>query len=359
MKKNYILKFPHACLFLLIFVTGICANAQVGIGTTSPEAALEVKSGDSGMLIPRIALTATDVAAPIAEPTTSELVYNTNTAGSGNTAVTPGYYYWSTPSGPWVRLIAGADAAVAGDNLGNHTATAALNMNSNNIVAASAMGIGTSAPASALEVVSGNSGILIPRVKLTATNVIAPITTPTASELVYNTDTAGSGATAVTPGYYYLSSASGPWVRLVTGGDAEQDWNLTGNANTNSNSNFIGTKDSQDLAIRTNNTEKMRITSAGNIRIGGTANPTEKLEINAGNIFLNSAAGQFIRWSASSGVQAPTFSTRSIGTRLVLWPGVSATATDFALGIDANTIWQGVPQNNDTFSHKFYAGTTP
>lgn len=43
-----------------------------------------------------------------------------------------------------------------------------------------------------------------------------------------------------------------------------QSWNLTGNTGT-SNTNFLGTTDAKDLVIKTNNNEKMRIYSNGNI----------------------------------------------------------------------------------------------
>ncbi|WP_412850646.1 cell wall anchor protein [Chryseobacterium sp. PMSZPI] len=49
-----------------------------------------------------------------------------------------------------------------------------------------------------------------------------------------------------------------------------QSWNVTGNAGTNPPNNFMGTTDSKDLVVKTNNVERMRITSAGNVAIGGT-----------------------------------------------------------------------------------------
>lgn len=45
-------------------------------------------------MIPRVALTATNIAAPITTPQESEMVFNTNTT-SGANAVYPGYYYWN------------------------------------------------------------------------------------------------------------------------------------------------------------------------------------------------------------------------------------------------------------------------
>ncbi|MFR0656770.1 hypothetical protein SB719_19695, partial [Pantoea sp. SIMBA_079] len=48
-------------------------------------------------------------------------------------------------------------------------------------------------------------------------------------------------------------------------------WNTLGNAGTNPTTNFVGTTDNQGLALRTNNTEKVRVTPAGNVGIGTTA----------------------------------------------------------------------------------------
>jgi len=56
------------------------------------------------------------------------------------------------------------------------------------------------------------------------------------------------------------------------------DWALLGNAGTNPATNFLGTTDAQDLVIRTNNTEKMRIESGGDVGIG-VANPVYKLDV--------------------------------------------------------------------------------
>lgn len=97
--------------FTLLFIISICLlklNAQVGIGTASPDnsAQLDISSSSKGFLPPRVALTASNLAGPVSSPATGLLVYNTATASSGTTAVTPGYYYNSgTAASPnWVRL---------------------------------------------------------------------------------------------------------------------------------------------------------------------------------------------------------------------------------------------------------------
>ena len=94
--------------FYLIFIFSVIAtNAQVGIGTTTPTAALDINSTNDGLLIPRVALTGTTAVLPILTGTASELVYNTATVND----VTPGFYYLSTSTGPWVRLAAASASA--------------------------------------------------------------------------------------------------------------------------------------------------------------------------------------------------------------------------------------------------------
>jgi hypothetical protein len=112
------------------------------------------------------------------------------------------------------------------------------------------VGIGTATPdpSARLHIEDNARGLLIPNVALQATDVAAPVTNPATSLLVYNTDPAGAGATAVTPGFYYWYVNR--WVRLLGGGEA---WLLTGNAGTNPAVNFLGTTDNNSLRIRVNN----------------------------------------------------------------------------------------------------------
>jgi hypothetical protein len=74
-----------------------------------------------------------------------------------------------------------------------------------------------------------------------------------------------------------------------------------------------------------------------------------------GQIHLNGATGNRIDFNRN-GVAAPSFTTRSVGTKLVLYPGVSGSAVDFGFGIDSNTLWSSVPTSVEQF--KWYAGTT-
>jgi hypothetical protein len=56
-------------------------------------------------------------------------------------------------------------------------------------------------------------------------------------------------------------------------------WALTGNSGTNPAVNFLGTTDAQPLVIRTDNTERVRITATGDVGIG-TSTPAATLDVN-------------------------------------------------------------------------------
>ena len=106
----------------------------------------------------------------------------------------------------------------------------------------------------------------------------------------------------------------------------------------------------------------------GNLGVG-TISPTSKLHVNGqitstqanstttggGQIYLNGATGNRIDFNAN-GVAAPTFTTRSVGTKIVLYPSVSGSAVDYGFGIEGSTLWSSVGTTSEQF--KWYAGTT-
>jgi hypothetical protein len=89
--------FFRICTILLL--TGNAVLAQVGIGTSAPKGILDVNSSIYGIVYPSVALTATNVAAPVVNPIGGGLavgttVYNTNNTGTGANDVQPGIYSW-------------------------------------------------------------------------------------------------------------------------------------------------------------------------------------------------------------------------------------------------------------------------
>lgn len=90
---------------LLLLLVPFASFSQVGVGTNNvdPSAKFQIESGTKGFLQPRVALTGTDdVTTTGSRPATGLMVYNTATAGSGATAITPGVHYFDGTR--WVRM---------------------------------------------------------------------------------------------------------------------------------------------------------------------------------------------------------------------------------------------------------------
>lgn len=137
------------------------------------------------------------------------------------------------------------------------------------------LGIGTTAPhpSSMLDIASNDAGILVPRLTSAQRGLIS---SPVLSLMLFNTD--------VNEFQYFTSTGifSG-WDAFITTANANKyAWQLTGNSATNPATNFLGTTDAVDLTVRTNNVERMRIGSNGNVGIG-TAPNTDMVNV-AGNI---------------------------------------------------------------------------
>jgi trimeric autotransporter adhesin len=136
------------------------------------------------------------------------------------------------------------------------------------------VGIGTPTPEAELDITSSNDGLLIPRVALTTTSSALPLTTPTVSELVYNSATVAD----VTPGYYYWNGTI--WIRLAAG--ITNDWSTTGNTGIVNGTNFIGTAalTNIDVAFRRNNFPAGKISATstsfgvGALNAGAATNST-------------------------------------------------------------------------------------
>ncbi len=84
--------------------------------------------------------------------------------------------------------------------------------------------------------------------------------------------------------------------------------------------------------------------NAGNMNISGVINLT-----NGSNPLLS---------FGSNGVAAPCFNSRSVGTKIVLYPNSNSTSVDFGIGVDSSIIWNSVPQSTSTYQFKWYGGTT-
>ncbi len=105
MALKYISKVLITCIVMGFSISA--SIAQVGIGTVTPEGVLDLNddSGTNkyGLVLPRVALSRTDVAPPIVDPDPTAapgtlpvgtVVYNTVTTNFGGYSVYPGIYMW-------------------------------------------------------------------------------------------------------------------------------------------------------------------------------------------------------------------------------------------------------------------------
>ncbi|MEJ0101406.1 MAG: hypothetical protein WDO19_02115 [Bacteroidota bacterium] len=117
-------------------------------------------------------------------------------------------------------------------------------------------------PKAALEIVSNNSGILIPKLTTAQRDGIASGDLQNGL-LLYNTTS--------TQFQFYNGSA---WKSLSDSSAAGVTasgigaWSMNGNTGINPSASFIGTTDNQPVIFKTNNTEAIRIGANGNIGIG-------------------------------------------------------------------------------------------
>jgi hypothetical protein len=355
---------------ILSLKTGFSQN--VGISSTSSfvpdaSAALDVSYTNKGLLIPRVALTATNSAGPITAPATSLLVYNTATAGTAPNNVIPGYYYWNGVA--WAALSTGTQSNTAWLLTGNAGITPVTNFlgttdnnslrfRTNNIQGLLLDSVGNAAignaplftagaarekflvdagsvnnptPAGAFNVISGK-GYLDNYLQLNIQNTAA--TAAASSDIVASND-------AATESTNYIDMGINSSANTSTG--------VTGGANTaylySAGSDFvIGNQSlSKSLTFFTAGTtapatfaERMRISPIGNVGIANI-NPTEKLDI-TGNLRLSGAlmpgnnagvAGYFLQ-STGSGT-APTWVNAGtlITTQTWLLAGNAAASTNF------------------------------
>src|SRR4029079_12601475 len=58
----------------------------------------------------------------------------------------------------------------------------------------------------------------------------------------------------------------------------------------------------------------------------------------------------------TAGVGSPTFTNRSVGTKLVIYPNIGASNADNAIGAESTGMWYSVSGASNV--HNFYCGTT-
>jgi len=137
-------------------------------------------------------------------------------------------------------------------------------------------------------------------VTITSSGSVGIGTTAPAAQLHTTGSVRLTGAGTPAAGYVLTSDAIGNATWQAPAGGTGNYWSLTGNAGTNPSTNFIGTTDAQEFTIRTNNMERFRITTKGQIKpintgysvfIGNLAGENDD-HTNNYNVFLGANSGQ-------------------------------------------------------------------
>lgn len=119
---------------------------------------------------------------------------------------------------------------------------------------------------------------------------------------------------------------------------------------------FSGTKTFSAITTISNTTASTN-TTTGALIVSGGVGISEKLYVGGGYLALANGTSNLLAF-ANNAISVPTFTTRSVGTKILLWNSLATNATDFAIGIESNSMWLSVPVSNTTNSFKWYGGTT-
>jgi hypothetical protein len=86
-------KFAPFFLYLLPFFAAGQQNIGIGTGTPNSNAILDITATNKGLLLPRLALTATNATSPLSAFVAGMAVYNTATEGVSPKNVKQCYYF--------------------------------------------------------------------------------------------------------------------------------------------------------------------------------------------------------------------------------------------------------------------------
>ena len=153
------------------------------------------------------------------------------------------------------------------------------------------IGVNTAQPneSAILDLSSTNRGFLPPRIALKGTDDLTTIKTPAQGLLIYNTAQVEKGAFSVSAGYYYFDGLH--WVPFRS---EQQGWGTRGNSDTDSEQDFMGTIDNQDVVFK-----------RGNIRAGLLSSINTYNTSFGVNTYKGTPKGSYVgRWNTAIGYGA-------------------------------------------------------
>ncbi len=302
-------------LCMAILVISLSYKSQVGIGTATPKSTLDITAKNAtgsstntdGILIPRVdrqrALSMTSV-----EPSTLIYVNNISTGtaiGQASNIDAVGFYYFDGSTSKWTKLstdsniynangsLTGNRTVVQGANTLAFTGTQvnAVSVDGNTLsvdAANNRVGIGTTTPDTKLTINTPDNSFGLNHtngsvsLKSYIGGGVVSLGTTTANDLRFTTN--NTQKMSITSAGNVGIGTSTPDSKLtITAPD-----NSFGLHHTNGSTSLksyigggvvsLGTTTANDLRFTTNNTQKMSITSAGNVGIG-TVTPQKTLHV--------------------------------------------------------------------------------
>lgn len=259
------------------------------------------------------------------------------TLQTGRTLAITGDLAWTSPSfNGSTNVTAAGTLATVNSNVGSFGSTTAvpiITVNGKGLITA----VSTATLGTAAVTATGTSGHTVPF--LDGTNTWSGLQSLKAGVSIYNgvaNPVSNASTSQILLGYAGFPNYQHAIVTRHNAGGAVGNgldvylW-TTADVSTNPPSTKVMSLDYSGMTISTPGSS-----SNASLTLGGTTNNW----VNFG----------------TNGVGAPTFTTRSVGTKLVLSPLIGASAADYGFGIESSTLWSGVPTTGETF--KWYGGTT-
>jgi fibronectin-binding autotransporter adhesin len=185
--------------------------------------------------------------------------------------------------------------------------------------------------------------------------------------------TSAAGSTTPTTGSFITAGGAGIGQNLNVGGNAIVNGALSVVGNISSTGGTVHFTNTVDSTAATGGSLVVDggVGIAKSLFVGSTNNSTSPstggLVLSggfgvAGNTFLGgnlTLAGTSPLFTFNtSGLAPPAFNTRSAGTKILFYGVGGAAATDFAIGMDNNVLWQSVPSNTSTHNFRWFGATT-